>query len=244
MVTEKLKCDLCGSEILENPVRQEFDGEVKNFCCNGCARVYGEAYQKGILDQILIEKSHKHMAKPSAKPKTVRFSISGMWCSGCAAAAENILRSQPGIINAEISFAAEKGRLEYDPGTGDPAEALKSLDGLGYRARLTTDKGDDLLKKKDENTLLQLLVAIGFGMQVMLVYLVQLYPRYSNGDFNAPDLRNLQYLIWALVTPVLFYGGSSYLKGAWRALKAKTATMDTLSLWVLYLLIFTVHLSH
>ncbi len=227
MTSEKLKCDLCDSEIREDPVYREFDGEEKVFCCDGCARVYGEAYKNGILDQILTSESHKK-STPFNKTETVNFSISGMWCTGCALAAEKVLRSQPGMVNTEISFAAEKGRLVYDPKSGDPVEALKILDGLGYHARLSTDKETRVSRKQEEKTMLQLLVAIGFGMQVMLIYLVQLYPRYSQGDFNAPDLRNLQYLVWALVTPVIFYGGSSYLMGAWRALKARTATMDTL----------------
>ena len=227
MGSDKLKCDLCGSEIIKEPVHHTIDGEDKVFCCNGCARVYSEAYQKGILDQVLTEKAHKKN-KLSAKNETVHFSIGGMYCSGCALAAENVLQNQPGMISTEISFAAEKGRLVFDPTLGNPSEALKTLDGLGYHARLSTDREDINSQNQDENTLLQLLVAIGFGMQIMLIYLVQLYPRYLQGDFNALDLRKLQYLIWALVTPVLFYGGSSYLRGAWRALRARTATMDTL----------------
>jgi heavy metal translocating P-type ATPase len=71
-------------------------------------------------------------------------------------------------------------------------------------------------------------VAFGIGMQVMLIYLVQLYPRYVRGEFNAPGVRNLQFLVWGLATPILLYGGSSILKGAWRAMRARTATMDTL----------------
>ncbi len=65
-------------------------------------------------------------------------------------------------------------------------------------------------------------------MQVMLLYLVQLYPLYAAGQFDSPTVRNLQYLVWALATPVLFVGGWSILQGAWRATLARTATMDTL----------------
>ena len=35
-------------------------------------------------------------------------------------------------------------------------------------------------------------------------------------------------MTWALATPVLLVGGSSFLRGAWRAVRARTATMDTL----------------
>ncbi|MEO5621291.1 MAG: heavy metal translocating P-type ATPase, partial [Cypionkella sp.] len=38
----------------------------------------------------------------------------------------------------------------------------------------------------------------------------------------------MQYLLWFLTTPVLFYGGLTFLMGAIRAGRAHTATMDTL----------------
>lgn len=227
MVAAPLKCDLCAMEIHAEPVIRDFDGVQKHFCCEGCARVYSEAKQKGILDQVL-KSPPMHKKEHVSQKEVVHFSINGMWCSGCALAAENVLRSQPGILSTDISFAAEKGRLEYDPQLGKLEDAFKSLKGLGYHAYVSGGLQDRNAQRQEENTLLHLLVAIGFGMQIMLLYLVQLYPRYALGEFNAPDLRNLQYLLWGLATPVLFYGGSSYLRGTWRAVRAKTATMDTL----------------
>ena len=152
-----------------------------------------------------------------------------MWCAGCASAAENVIRNQEGVKSADVSFAAEKGRIEYDPDVIVLEDILKKLDALGYRARLLSDGAEQQeAHSQEERTLWQLLVAFGIGMQVMLIYLVQLYPRYVRGEFNAPGVRNLQFLVWGLATPILLYGGSSILKGAWRAMRARTATMDTL----------------
>jgi len=83
-------------------------------------------------------------------------------------------------------------------------------------------------ERQQERTLLQLVVATSFGMQVMILYLVQLYPLYAAGQFDSPAARRMAYLVWALATPVVAWGGSSFLRGAWRALRARTATMDTL----------------
>ena len=69
---------------------------------------------------------------------------------------------------------------------------------------------------------------MAFGMQVMLLTLVHLYPAYANGNFDAPNIRSVQYLAWFLTTPVLFYGGLTFLRGAIRATRARSATMDTL----------------
>jgi heavy metal translocating P-type ATPase len=151
-----------------------------------------------------------------------------MYCAGCAAAAQEVLRREAGVKSVDVNFASERGRIEYDPKEVDPAEVLRKLDRMGYHARLLSDPQEQKAHKQQERLLIQLIVAAAFGMQVMLLYLVQLYPRYAAGDFDQPDVRNLQYLVWVLATPVLFVGGWSFLQGAWRALMARTASMDTL----------------
>lgn len=224
-------CDLCGLDITAKPVIKTIGGEEKNFCCQGCARVYQAAYENGMLDQVVTkpEKKEKSIGEGIFQPgESTHFSIQGMWCAGCALAAENVLKSMPGIQSADVSFAAESGRLQYDPKVANPEEVLKSLDALGYQARMMDDADDKKTSKQQEKTFLQLITAAAFGMQVMILYLVQLYQQYGAGNFGLPMVRHLQYLAWALATPVLFIGGSSFLRGAWRALRAKTATMDTL----------------
>jgi heavy metal translocating P-type ATPase len=225
------KCDLCGLRIEGKPVVRKFDGEEKHFCCEGCARVYEVARENNMLDEVL---PRPHDAGPRLtdtlldRGQTSSFSVDGMWCPGCAQAAQQVLRRQVGVKDVDVSFAAERGRIRYDPEQVDPREVLKKLDGLGYRARLLGDPGVAGAERQQEHTLIQLIVSAGFGMQVMLIYLVQLYPLYAAGQFDNPDVRKLQYVAWVLATPVLLVGGSSFLRGAWRALRARTASMDTL----------------
>jgi len=224
-------CDLCGLDISSTQVFRTFDDQEKHFCCQGCARVYQAAYDNGLLDQVLrpITAPVKLRAKAVFTPgEKAYFSIQGMWCAGCATAAENVLERLPGIESVDVSFAAERGRLNFDPKTADPEQALRVLDKLGYTARLTSSAAEREETRQQEHTLLQLITAAAFGMQVMLLYLVQLYPRYAGGEFDLPVVREMQFLAWGLSTPVLFYGGISFLRGALRALSARTVTMDTL----------------
>jgi heavy metal translocating P-type ATPase len=226
-----LTCDLCGREIEGQPVRETVGGEEHAFCCEGCARVYRNAYDNGMLEEILKESvSHQHgmPLKPFEKSDSTFFDLDGMWCSGCAQAAERVLQHQPGIKSAQVSFAAERGRIDFDPQKADPEDVLRSLDSLGYKARVMTDKGARKAERQKENMLLQLIVAFAFGMQVMLLYFELLYPRYALGMTTGAELQKYHIFAWILATPALFIGGSSILRGAWRALRARTATMDTL----------------
>ncbi len=199
------------------------------FCCRGCASVYDVALQQGLLDHVLAAPRHKRSLQRALLPtgETAYFQLDGMWCPGCAVAAERILGHQPGVAAAEVSFASERGYLRYDPAQTDLETALASLHGLGYRTRLT-GVAEEGLERKLDWTVVLFLVAVGFGMHVMALYLNQLYHLYAAGRFSTPTARGLQYLMWLEATPVLFLGGGPSLLGAVRALRARTATMDTL----------------
>jgi len=197
------------------------------FAVEGCARVYLVAHESGLLDQVLPSFQPKRPALTELilEPgQTIYFALEGVLCAGCAIAAENVLRHRPGVRSADVSFAAERGRLQYDSVQVDPVAILKDLDRLGYRARLLNDPAERRAGQGQERTLLQLVTAAAFGMQVMLLYL----SLYAAGQFAAPETRRVQVLAWVLAMPVLLYGGSSFLRGAWRALRARTATMDSL----------------
>ncbi len=224
-------CDLCGMRIEGDPVTRVFDGEEKHFCCGGCANAYAKAHENDLLGQLAGKSVAPAVAPGTAGSRgqeCAYFAVDGMWCAGCAVAAEKLLRNQPGVRNVDISFAAERGRIDYDPQQVDLSGALQQLDGLGYHARTLTNADERRSERNQERTLLQLIVAAAFGMQIMLLYLEWLYPLYATGNLADPELRRLHFVVWALATPVLFVGGISILRGAWRALRARTATMDTL----------------
>ena len=232
MSDEVDRCALCQMPITHEPVTGRFDSQEKHFCSKGCARTYAQAHEQGMSDQI---GSNGELAKQPSftdlildRGETAYFSIDGMNCAGCAVAAEQVLRQTPGIKDADVSFAAERGRIRYDPRQTDLQVVWQDLGRLGYRAHLLNDPGQRQADKQQEGTLIQLIVAFAFGMQVMLLYIVQLYPLYAAGEFDTDQVRRLQYLVWLLATPALFIGGYSILRGAWRALRARTATMDTL----------------
>ena len=82
MVAAKESCALCGLEIHGSPVLQDFAGEEKHFCCQGCARIYQVAHENNMLDQVLTQPKHKPLkfAEIRFKPgETAYFSIRGMW---------------------------------------------------------------------------------------------------------------------------------------------------------------------
>ena len=241
-------CDLCGLPLPAKPVRLEIDGQEKLFCCQGCARVYETAHDQDMLSAVLPPASTpkkrdkaknplKKIPEPvlagqlpasSQKKETTYFSINGMWCAGCSVAAERVLKHQPGVQEVDVSFSTERGRMVYDPSLVDPDKLLKGLSPLGYQAHQTFTPEIQREVHHTEMRVIQLLAAIGFGMQVMILYLVQLYPLYARGEFNSTTVRREEYVVWLAASVVLFFGGQTFITGAWRSIVARSPGMDTL----------------
>ena len=234
VVVNNRRCDLCGLPLPRTSILLDLENVTKQFCCEGCARVYEVARDTGMLDVVLAQTNSepkKAQNQPGQAPitkETAFFDIQGMWCAGCALAAERVLGSQRGVTDVSISFAVEQGRIEYDVNQVNLDELFKGLAPLGYRTKITSSR-EKLEKERFQNRVgLQLIAATAFGMEIMVLYLVQLYPAYSLGFYTTTTIRRIQYVVWVLTTPVVFFGGYTFLIGAWRALRAKTVGMDTL----------------
>ena len=227
----KDSCELCGLPLPQPPVRLGGD-DARTFCCQGCAMVWQAASQAGVLDQVTTSPERRRRATVdvlTGRGETAYFDLEGMWCAGCAVSAERLLAHEPGVLSADVSFAAQRGRVQYDPRKTSAQSALARLAPLGYRPRLLADAAEIGRNRLIDTLLLRVVVAAILGMQVMVLYLLLgLYPLDGEGEYASRDVRYLQVVVLLLSTPVMLYSGKPFLTGAWRALKARTATMDTL----------------
>ncbi len=228
--TEAEHCALCGMEIMGAPVVRTVGGREIHCDTEDCARLYEVAAEQGLLESALAERPehrHRFLHDLMGHHATAYFALDGMWCAACATVSERILARVEGVDDVQVSFAAGKGRIEYDPNVVDLDSILHRLESLGYQATVSSTAEEAVHGKAEEHVLIQVLVAFAFGMQVMVLYLVRLYPAYRLGDYSQ-QTRMLQYLVWLLTTPALFYGGLSFLRGARQELLARTPGMDTL----------------
>ncbi len=81
-------------------------------------------------DTIEIELAEKQAAESS---QTV-FALEGMTCASCAMRIEKGLKKVPGVLDAQVNLATERGTVTYDATLTGPEQMMQKVDAIGYKA--------------------------------------------------------------------------------------------------------------
>lgn len=169
-----------------------------------------------------------HNAGFSVPTETVRLSIEGMTCASCSARIEKRLIARDDTLDAKINLALERGDITVVAGTR-PHGLIKTIRETGFEAHLYQS---DIAKRSDqekqhqerlrlENTKDMRDLTIAAVLTTPL--LAQMVFMMTGIPFTLPPLAEL-----ALATPVQFYVGRRFYKGAFAALRTGGANMDVL----------------
>jgi len=165
---------------------------------------------------------------PTAK---IDLPVTGMTCVNCAAGIERVLNQKmSGVVNARVNFAAEMATVEYVPGVTTVNDIVAGIRKAGFNAFLPDEAagGEDAeqlareaeIKKQTRKFAL----GLGFTLPLFLLSMARdfaLVGPWSHGAW-------VNWLFFALATPVQFYTGWDYYVGGFKSLKNKSANMDLL----------------
>ncbi|PWQ97634.1 heavy metal translocating P-type ATPase [Leucothrix pacifica] len=149
--------------------------------------------------------------------------IKGMTCSGCSSGVEKKLRALPGVIKADVNLALERANISVIPGQCDLDTILKTVNEAGYTATTDADMQtvdqDEEARQESRRDLIELGIAALFTLPLVIQMIVMMI---------WPGTHMSVWLELALATPVQFWIGRRFYKGAWRAIKARSGNMDIL----------------
>jgi P-type Cu2+ transporter len=247
-------CDHCLLPVAErDAVTDDLPSGRKVFCCHACRAIFrliqdeglGEFYQKRHWQSSGIPKSLR--TSGDAGPKTPQedaaslatfirgdgvvkeadLMIDGIRCASCIWLNEKVLERTPGIISARVNFATHRAQVRWDSSQITLGRILSRIGSIGYLARNYTPAAQEAaLKRQNRDLLLRFGTASFFSMQLMLLS----FGLYA-GFFQGIDLVTKQWLEYGALlvcTPVLFYSGWPFLKGAVRGIRNRTLNMDVL----------------
>ncbi len=245
----KIPCTHCHLEFEKEVLIAEVIGdEEKYFCCKGCQGVYHLLNEEGLGDFYervgstkldpasevaadLSKYDHDGFAKKYIKERDglceISLIIEGIHCSACVWLNEKVLYKSEGIIEAEINYTNHKAKIIWDPHLLKLSDILRKIQSIGYNAY----PYDASLQEQKANAsrkeyYMRLLVGVFGTMNIMWLAIAQ-YGGYFTGMRD--DIKFvIQVAEFVLATPVLFYTGWIYFKGAYFGLKNHFINMDFL----------------
>ncbi len=243
---EKIACDHCHLEFSKDVMIQ--DGE-HYFCCNGCQGVFHLLQDEG-LDSFYEKAKGVKLTPPTSQYEDSRnfdapafydkfvktdedgFSrvalvIEGIHCSACVWLNEKALHKLDGVIEANINYTNNKATIVWDDDTIKLSQIVDMIRAIGYNAfPYDPSIQESRANKERKDYYLRMAVAIFATMNVMWIAVAQ-YAGYFTGIKQ--DMKTiLNVAEWVLATPVLFYSGWIFFRGAYYGIKTKTVNMDIL----------------
>lgn len=148
-----------------------------------------------------------------------KLDISGMHCASCALLIQKKLSRNPGVSSAVINFATQTGVVDYDDALLGLSDITNQVKSLGYSAQPAVVSDFSARQTQAYTEIRQLLknslISFGLSLPLMVFMFIPHFPYQMLLEF-------------LLAFPVQFIFGWRFYQGAWSALRAGSATMDTL----------------
>lgn len=259
----KVKCDHCHLEFSDSVMIH--DGEYR-FCCNGCQGIFHLLKDEG------LESFYAKMGDTTLAPPTEQFEassnfdtaafherfvtttkenlsqvslvIEGIHCAACVWLNEKALHKMEGVIEAHINYTNNKARITWDAEIVKLSSIIDMIRAIGYNAFPYDASLQEVRANKERKEYyLRMAVATFATMNMMWIAVAQ-YAGYFTGI--SQEIKTILNIAeWFLATPVLFYSGWVFYRGAYYGLKNGSVTMDLLvvtgsSLAYLYSIYITV----
>jgi Cu+-exporting ATPase len=163
------------------------------------------------IKETISELGYEVAAKKSIYP------VVGMMCATCVAHVEEALNSVPGVVSAVVNLGSEKATVEYLE-TVTYADLKKAVADAGYELGQELKALEDV-SETSQREVRKIRNRFIFAALLTIPIVVMML---------TPAFKGMEYLLWALATPVQFWAGWRFYKGAWGALRHRTTDMNTL----------------
>jgi len=157
----------------------------------------------------------------------VAIPIRGMSCASCVDKIERGLLAVPGVVHAAVNLAAEKATVEYVAGQTTLPDLRRAIEAVGYEALEVAEPEALVDREKEARTreigLLGRKTLVGAVLSVPLM--LGSFPEWFPW---MPRILTEHWVLFLMATPVHLWVGWQFHVGFWKALRHRTADMNTL----------------
>ncbi|MEP8909503.1 copper-exporting P-type ATPase CopA [Enterobacter roggenkampii] len=248
LTLDGLSCGHCVKRVKES-LEQRPDVESAEVTIDHAA-VTGSASADALIDTIKQAGYGAELSHPKAKPlaessfpsealtaatpelpaaddidDSQQLLINGMSCASCVSRVQNALQAVPGVAQARVNLAE---RTALVMGSASAAELVQAVEKAGYGAEAIEDDAER--RERQQETAIatmkrfrwQAIVALLVGIPVMV------WGMMGDNMMVTDDNRTLWLVIGLITLAVMVFAGGHFYTSAWKSLKNRTATMDTL----------------
>jgi Cu+-exporting ATPase len=159
----------------------------------------------------------------------ITLPIKGMTCASCVGTVERALTGVAGVVTANVNLATERAAVEYLPGAVSVAELKRAVHEAGYEVLEVPEEqeAEDWERKAREREIRGLRNRFLFSGAMAILVFVGTFQRFFPVLADVPR-QTMLFILAALATPVQFWAGWRFYRGAWAEAKHLRANMDTL----------------
>jgi Cu+-exporting ATPase len=141
---------------------------------------------------------------------------------------EKTLLKLDGVLDAQVTYANEKARVQYVPTIITQAELRRAISSAGFETLELGGEAEDAEATAREHEINEqrrlLIIGMFFTVPLFLFSMLRdlgVFGMWSHAAW-------VHYAMWLVATPVQFYVGWQYYIGAFKSLRNKSANMDVL----------------
>ena len=242
----KITCTHCHLDFDEEVMIKDED---HYFCCTGCQGVFHllnesnlDGFYEKLGDKKLSAPTHtfedsssfdtdsfyeQFVTKNADGFQEISLVIEGIHCAACVWLNEKALHKLEGVIDVHINYTNNKAKITWADHIVKLSAIIDMIRAIGYNAfPYDPSIQEEKANKERKNYYLRIVVALFSTMNIMWIAIAQ-YAGYFTG--MEQDIKNiLNRAEWVLATPVLFYSGGVFFRGAYFGIKNKIVNMDIL----------------
>jgi Cu+-exporting ATPase len=155
--------------------------------------------------------------------------IEGMTCASCVRRVERAIQKVPGVEAVAVNLATENATVKVVPGASTADDLRRAVEKAGYAIRAQVGEetpgrvaAEDREAERRRHEAAILRLKFGVSLVVGLVIMAAMFL-----PLGIPH-ESLFLPLFILATPVQFWAGWQFYKGAWQAARHLTTNMNTL----------------
>ncbi len=225
------------------------EDEGHHFCCKGCQGIYHLLKDEG-LDTFYDRIGDTKLAPPTEQFEDssnfdspafydrfvttnddgfqeISLIIEGIHCAACVWLNEKALSQMEGVVEAHINYTNNKAHVAWADRVVKLSAIIDMIRAIGYNAFPYDPSLQEVRANRERKDYYLRMAVAAFGsMNIMWIAVAQYTGYFTGITQEYKTIMNVAE--WFLATPVLFYSGWVFFRGAWFGIRNKIVNMDIL----------------